>query len=160
MHYYIRRTPLFRGGSCRILDVRGDPVFEARRELFALGTRLCLYGALGREQYYLKRRLVSRHLQWNMYRGAVCCARVRRMGSPYPIEIESGCGNFELRRNAVEHGFSILLEETVAANVCQRQTSFGPCWELEVLEGENPAFFCTLALAAGLCIRWGRHNEA
>lgn len=160
MRYYIRRTPFFRGGSCRILDVRGDPVLEARREVFALGTRLYLYGPLGREQYYLKRRLLSAHLQWDMYRGAVCCAHVRRKGSPYPIEIESDCGNFVLRKNAAAHGFSILLEETVAANVCQRQTGFGPCWELAVREGENPAFFCTLALAAGLCIRWGRRNEA
>lgn len=161
MKLYIKQRVFSLGDKYDIYDAEDNVVFDVQSELFTIGAKLHLCDTMGRELFYIKRKLTFFLAQYEIYQGNDLCAIISQEFALFhsKLNVQSEYGNIEIDGDFMSMDYQILRNGQYFGSVTKKWLSWGDSYELDVPNDENAAFFCALVIAIDNCLHNENHNN-
>lgn len=160
MRLYIQQKVFSLRDTYYIYDVYQQPVFEVQGQIFSFGAKLHLYNMQGEELFFIKQRLLAFLPSYEIYQGNFLCADIKKEMTFFKpqLTVTSGYGDFTLQGDFMDMRFDIVRDGVLMGSICKQWLSWGDTYELDVVDGQDIAFFCTLVIAIDNCLHNGQNK--
>ncbi len=160
MTLYIRQRFFSIGDRFTITDEQENPVFTVQGEIFSFGAKLHLYDLSGRELYYVEQKIFRFLPQYYIYQGGRQCAVVNKELTFFRprLSVSSSMGDISIDGDFFSMSFALYLNGGLIGSISKEFFSFTDFYRLEIPNGTDPAFFCSLVIAIDNCLHDGNKN--
>ncbi|MFI3168122.1 MAG: LURP-one-related family protein [Bacillota bacterium] len=149
MKLYIKQKIFSIGDKYDIYDQNQNAVYSAWGEVFALGNKLHLCDASGKEVVFIKQRLLTLLPKFELIVNGELFATINKKFTFFykKIEVESPYGNITIDGSFWDHDYSISVDGKLFGSVHKVWMTWGDSYELDINTEDHPEFFVALVLA-------------
>ncbi len=160
MLLYIQQRIFSLGDKYDVYDEQSNPVFHVRSRLFSWGAQIYIYDLLDRELYFIQQKVFSFMPQYRIFQNGQQVAVIQKRFTLFTqkLDIESNRGSLTMEGNWLGMDFAIYQNGRMLGELHKRWFTLGDCYELDIADGNDPAFFCTLTIAIDNCLHNGNNN--
>lgn len=157
MKLYIKQKVFSLKDKYNICDEMGNAVFLVGGQLFSFGAKFSLCDTNGNELYFIKQKVITLMPEYNIFKNEQQYARIKKQLTflKPKINVESEFGSYQIEGNAWAYNFQIYANGQYIGSVNKKLLSWGDSYELDIVNEDDPAFFCCLVIAIDNCL----HNE-
>lgn len=158
MKFYIKQKVFSFKGQIDIMDENEVPVFRAKGSVFSPRPKLTLRNTQEEELYVVKRKLISILPKYRVYKGKELIAKVNKKFRLFArkVKIKSKQKDLKIVGDIIGHNFNILENSEIKAIIQKKFFKIGDAFEIDVVDGEDYAFYCALVVAINYCLHKGK----
>jgi len=158
MKLYIKQRIFALGDKYDILDQDGNAYIHVESEIFSFGAKIHLYDMNGQELLFIRQKLFRFLPVYDIYKGNTLCASLRKEFTFFAprLTIDSVYGNFEIRGDLLSMDFDIMTNGAFIGSISKEWFRLSDCYELNIADGTDDAFFSALTIAIDNCLHNGK----
>lgn len=158
MKLYIQQKVFSIGDKYNIFDEQNRPIYQVEGEVFTLGAKIHLYDLNRRELYYIEQKVLSFLPVYRVFQGSQLRAEIQKEFTFFTndLTINSSMGQYVLTGDFMAMSFSITHNGKLVGSIHKEWFTFGDCYELNIADGADPAFFSAMVIAIDNCLHNGK----
>lgn len=157
MNLYIKQKMFSWTDRYKVYDENENLYFDVDSEFMTMTPKIHLMDLSGRELFYIHRKFTFFVAEYEIFKGEHLCATINqefRFFKP-KLNVSSDYGEFEIEGDFLGMDYTISCNGEQIGSVHKKWMSWSDCYELEIPNSENAAFFCAMVIAIDNCL----HNE-
>jgi len=158
MKLYIKQRIFALGDKYDIMDENGNAYIHVESEIFSFGAKIRLYDMNGNELFYIEQKLFRFLPKYEIYKNNTLCASLRKEFTFFSprLTIDSDYGQFEIKGDLLGMDFDILAGNNFIGSISKEWFRLSDCYELNIADTADDAFFCALTIAIDNCLHNGK----
>lgn len=154
MRYVMKQKIWCLGDDFRIQDADGNDRYVIDGRAFSIGHKLSFQDLSGNELAFIRQRLLSWGPAYEIYRGGVLAAVVKKHLFTFfhcKFEVDGpGANDFEASGDFMDHEYEIIGAHGVAARVSKRWFRLSDTYGVEIADGQDQILFLATATVIDL----------
>ena len=157
MYLYIKQKWMSWTDKYKVYDADGNLYFDVQSEFMTMTPKLHLMDLSGRELFYIHRKFTFFMAQYEIYQGEHLCAAIQQRARMFSarLDVTSDYGDFEIEGDFIGMDYTIYCDGRCIGTVHKKWMSWSDCYEMEIPDEQDAAFFCALVITIDNCL----HNE-
>lgn len=161
MKLYIKQRIFSIGDKYNIYNQNEELVYHVQSQFFSIGAKMFLKDRGERELYFIKQKLTLFLNKYEIYKGNKRCATIEQKLSflKSRLTIQTDEGSFDVEGNLWDMDYEIRKNGKYFGAVHKAWLAWGDSYELDIAEGDDPAFFAAVVVAIDHCLHNENHND-
>ena len=160
MKLYIKQKIFSFADSYNVLNEYEEPIYQVNSEMLTIGAKIHINDLQGQELFFIKQKLTFMFAKYEIYKGDILCAVVQQEPTFFrpKLTVSSNYGDFDIQGEFWCMDFEISKEGRTMGTIEKAWMTWGDSYKLDVVEGEDTAFFTALVIAIDNCLHNGNNN--
>jgi uncharacterized protein YxjI len=162
MKFYMKQKVFSWGDKFTIKNENGEDAYTVKGEVFTLGKKLHVNDTAGAEVAFIRQRLLSWLLTYDVFVGETQVMEVRKDFTLFkPRYSVTGAGDWRIQGDYWAHNYEIFHAGGSVAHISKQWFTWGDSYLIDIAPGapEVPVLACVLAIDAALAVAAAQRNN-